>query len=127
MNNNKISGVKIRELRQNKGLSQSKLSDLSAINQSKLSAWELGKEMMDLKTYNEIISLLKNIKKSEIDRIIKKRINRSHQSEKILVPKRSFIKTKRNSEYAVSLYELLRSYSNQMQSLKKLKYLSCLI
>lgn len=100
-----MNGIEIREKRNNIGLSQSKLSILTGINQARLSAFELGKLKLSSKEVLEIDNHLMRIDKKSILSIKKKKIQKSGGLSSIIAqrPKKCYEKTERNNEYLEKL------------------------
>lgn len=109
-----MTGFDIREKRSNIGLSQSKLSDLTGIEQARISAYELGKLDLSIKEIKQILNHLEKIDKNIVLNLRKKRYQKSQHLDSILAnrPRRSFNKTKRNNEYLEVLKSLEKNFTN---------------
>lgn len=97
-----VKGSDIRVLRLEKGLSQSKLADLSGIIQGKISSWELEKKVIPENIYDDLIRIIQSVDKKQLNKIKKKRYNKSENGE-FKLPQRGYSLTPRNAEYLESL------------------------
>src|SRR5690554_4603023 len=109
-----MTGLDIRERRNDIGLSQSKLADITGIEQARISAYELGKFGLSAKEVNKIAVHLEKIDKNTVLKLKKKRFQKSEHLESIisLRPRKSFSKTKRNNEYLEILQKLESNFKN---------------
>lgn len=109
-----MTGFDIRERRNDIGLSQSKLADITGIEQARISAFELGKLDLSVKEINKIASHLEKIDETVILKLKKKRVQKSNHLDSIIAqrPRRGFSKTKRNKEYLEVLRSLEAQFSN---------------
>jgi DNA (cytosine-5)-methyltransferase 1 len=96
-----MTGFAIRERRIDIGLSQSKLADITGIEQARISAYELGKLDLSIKEVHKIAAHLEKIDETSILKLKKKRYQVSQHWDSIVAqrPRRDFLKTKRNKEY----------------------------
>ncbi len=106
-----MTGFDIRERRNDIGLSQSKLADLTGIEQARISAYELGKLNLSIIEVKKIANHLETIDETDVKKIKKKRYQNSQHLESIIDqrPRKNFNKTERNNEYL----ELLKNLENQ--------------
>lgn len=109
-----MTGFDIRERRNDIGLSQSKLSDITGIEQARISAYELGKLDLSVKEINKIANHLEKIDESAVLKLKKKRFQNSDHLDSIIAqrPRRGFSKTKRNKEYLEVLKNLEIQFTN---------------
>ena len=119
-----MTGFAIRDKRNEIGLSQSKLADLTGIEQARISAYELGKLDLNIKEVKKISERLKITDAKTIQKIKKKRYQNSQHLESIIDqrPPRNYDKTKRNQDYLDVLKNLESSFSNPKKT--KLKAVS---
>jgi len=103
-----MTGFDIRERRNDIGLSQSKLADITGIEQARISAYELGKLDLSAAEVNKIASHLEKIDETVVLKLKKKRVQNSNHLDSIIAqrPRRGFSKTKRNKEYLAVLQKL---------------------
>ncbi len=103
-----MTGFDIRERRNDIGLSQSKLADITGIEQARISAYELGKLDLSAKEVNKITVHLEKIDEKAVLKLKKKRFQKSDHLDSIISqrPRRNFSKTKRNNEYLAVLQKL---------------------
>ncbi|MBZ0200215.1 MAG: helix-turn-helix domain-containing protein, partial [Ignavibacteriaceae bacterium] len=96
------------------GLSQSKLADITGIEQARISAYELGKLDLSVKEVNKIASQLEKIDETVVLKLKKKRFQNSQHLAPIIAqrPGRGFTKTKRNKEYLEVLKNLETQFTN---------------
>ena len=89
-----MTGIDIRERRNDIGLSQSKLSDITGIEQARISAYELGKLDLSVKEINKIANHLEKIDESAVLKLKKKRFQNSDHLDSIIAqrPRRGFSK-----------------------------------
>lgn len=106
-----MTGFDIRERRSDIGLSQSKLADITGIEQARISAYELGKLDLSVMEVNKIANHLEKIDETAVLKLKKKRFQNSEHLESLISqrPRRSFSKTKRNKEYL----EVLKNLESQ--------------
>jgi len=106
-----MTGFDIRERRNDIGLSQSKLSDITGIEQARISAYELGKLNLSINEVNKIATHLEKIDEPALLKLKKKRFQNSQHLDSITAqrPRRGYSKTKRNNEYL----EVLKSLESQ--------------
>jgi len=109
-----MTGIDIREKRNDIGLSQSKLADITGVEQARISAYELGKLNL---TNSEIIKISKQldiIDEHTVLKLKKKRFQNSQHLESIIsqIPRRGYKKTNRNIEYLKTLNELENQFQN---------------
>jgi DNA (cytosine-5)-methyltransferase 1 len=109
-----MTGFDIRERRSDIGLSQSKLADLTGIEQARISAYELGKLDLSVKEINKIADHLEKIDETVVLKLKKKRFQNSQHLDSIIAqrPRRGFLKTKRNKEYLEVLKNLETQFMN---------------
>lgn len=118
-----MEGKKIREQRVNIGVSQSKLADITGINQARLSSYELGKSDLSNKEIKAIKYVINNLDKESLLKIKKKRITKNNKPKgAFYLPKRSYIKTKRNPEYLTQLKELELKFKTESNGLKAMSF-----
>ena len=105
---NNITGINIRERRSGIGLSQSKLADITGIEQSRISAYELGKLNLSGSEVSKITSHLEKIDEAAVLKLKKKRFQNSNHLDSIVDQRlrRGYSKTKRNIEYLSVLKDL---------------------
>lgn len=113
-----MTGFDIRERRNDIGLSQSKLADITGIDQARISAYELGKLDLSVKEVKKIASHLEKIDESVVIKLKKKRVQKSDHLDSIIAqrPRRGFSKTKRNKEYLEVLKNLESQFTNPPQT-----------
>jgi DNA (cytosine-5)-methyltransferase 1 len=102
------SGSGLRALRQIRGLSQSKLAELTGIVQARISAYELGKNGLKEDEKATIQAVISGLDEDAIRQLKSKRY-RSHKRTGSIIasrPRRSYCKTSGNSEYLQVLAEL---------------------
>lgn len=109
-----MTGIDIREKRNDIGLSQSKLADITGIEQARISAYELGKLNL---TNTEIIKISKQLEiidEHTVLKLKKKRFQNSQHLESIIlqIPRRGYKKTNRNIEYLKTLNGLENQFQN---------------
>lgn len=117
-------GVSLRKQRMGLGLSQSKLADITGIQQARLSAFELQKQELTCKEKEIIEKSLASLDKSKVKALKKKRY-REHIKDGSTItsrPRRSYIKTLRNDEYLVSLSELENNFFSNNNKLKAISF-----
>ena len=68
-----MTGFHIRERRNDIGLSQSKLSDITGIEQARISAYELGKLNLSANEVNKITNQLEKIDETAVLKLKKKK------------------------------------------------------
>lgn len=109
-----MKGFTIRDKRNEIGLSQSKLADLTGIEQARISAYELGKLDLNLIEVKQISNHLENIDRTTVQNLKKKRYQNSQHLESIVQqrPRRNFKKTIRNKEYLEILKNLENNFFN---------------
>lgn len=109
-----MTGFDIRERRNDIGLSQSKLADITGIEQARISAYELGKLDLTIKEVTKIANHLEKIDGKEVSRLKKKRFQNSDHLDSIIAqrPRREFSKTNRNKEYLEVLKNLETRFTN---------------
>jgi DNA (cytosine-5)-methyltransferase 1 len=114
-----------RNNRAQKGLSQSKLSEISEISQAKLSAHELGKSSLSQSEIAKVQHALSTVNQDSLAKIKKKRFQNHRHSEDTRVdrPKRSYVRTDRNDEYLKTLDELESAFK-KANTTKKMKAVS---
>lgn len=119
-----MTGVDIRYIRTQKGISQAKLAIIAGINQARLSAFELGKADLDINEVNLLFQKLSNLKHDEILNLKKKRIVKNLSNDSIIenLPRRGYHKTKRNTEYLDKLNTLEINFSKTSSSLKAVSF-----
>lgn len=113
-----MTGFDIRERRNDIGLSQSKLADITGIEQARISAYELGKLDLSATEVNKIASHLEKIDETVVLKLKKKRVQNSNHLDSIIAqrPRRGFSKTKRNKEYLEVLKNLEAQFTNPPQT-----------
>lgn len=109
-----MTGFDIREKRSDIGLSQAKLSDITGIDQARLSAYELGKLDLSVKELNQLATHLEKIDKKSVLKLKKKRFQNSRHLDSIIAqrPRRGFVQTQRNEEYLNVLKSLEFQFMN---------------
>lgn len=112
-----MTGIELRELRTRLGVSQAKLSKLTKITQSKISAFELEKAPLDPKSIVHIQSVLTNLTPEKIKKIKKRTYKKTEFTDSILTkrPRRSYVKSSRNKEYLDLLKELEDNFKSTPQ------------
>lgn len=115
-----MSGSLLREYRVNKGLSQSKLSELSGMSQAKISSFELGKSSLLKEEEDKLFSIVKNISQETVLKIKKKRYLKISDGKSVInsLPRRGYSPSKRNKEYIDSLSNLEKRFSKE-QSVRR--------
>ncbi len=111
-------GVSLRKQRMEFGLSQSKLADITGIQQARLSAFELQKQGLTSKEKKIIKKTLASLDKDKIE-IIKKKRYREHVKDGSTIssrPRRSYTKTLRNDKYLNLLSELENKFNSQSKN-----------
>ncbi len=114
----KMVGVGLRKQRIEVGLSQSKLADITGIQQARLSAFELQKQELTTQEKEIIEKSLGALDKSKIESLKKKRY-RTHIKDGSTIAsrsRRSYSKTLRNEEYLSILSELETKFSSDKKS-----------
>ena len=111
----------LREMRVKKGLSQSKLSELTGIIQAKLSRWELEKEPIPKSAMKEILAVLDKVDGKQLEIIGKKRINKSSNAP-IKLKSKKFSKTPKNKEYLDSLQVLEKHFKDKNYKAKGMSF-----
>src|SRR5690606_25881691 len=111
---NNMTGFDIRERRNDIGLSQSKLANITGIEQARISAYELGKLDLSVKEVNKITNHLEKIDETEVLKLKKKRFQNSDHLDSIIAqrPRRGFSNSKRNEEYLEILKSLETNFTN---------------
>ena len=96
-----MTGFDIRDKRNEIGLSQSKLADLTGIEQARISAYELGKLNLNFNEVKKIATRLEIIDDTTVQKLKKKRYQNSQHLESIIDqrPRRNYKKTNRNQYY----------------------------
>ncbi len=109
-----MTGFDIRDRRNEIGLSQSKLADLTGIGQARISAYELGKFDLNLNEIKKIANHLEIIDDTTVQALKKKRYQNSNYLESIINQRqrKSYKKTKRNQEYLEVLKTLENNFLN---------------
>ncbi len=109
-----MTGFDLRERRIDIGLSQSKLADITGIEQARISAYELGKLHLSLNELTKIANQLAKIDETVVQKLKKKRFQNSLHLDSIVDqrPRRGFSKTKRNHEYLEVLKKLESQFKN---------------
>jgi DNA (cytosine-5)-methyltransferase 1 len=109
-----MTGLDIRLRRNDIGLSQAKLSGITGIEQSRISAYELGKLDLSVMEINKIANHLDKIDEYTVLKLKKKRFQNSDHLDSIIAqrPRRGFSKTKRNKEYLEVLANLETQFAN---------------
>jgi len=114
-------GEEYKSKRISKGLSQAKLAKLTGIKQSRVSAWELGKDGLDKVEVKILTRFLDEIDESKIEKLKKKKITRklTHQ---VVIPKRSYRSSQKNQDYINQLKELENNFSKPNKKLKAMSF-----
>lgn len=109
-----MTGFDIREKRNSIGLSQSKLADITGVEQARISAYELGKLNLSETEVRKIVNQLQEIDKSTVLKLKKKRFQNSNHLDSIISqrPRRTISRTKRNKEYLEILSNLEAHFIN---------------
>ncbi|MGV6808964.1 MAG: DNA (cytosine-5-)-methyltransferase [bacterium] len=117
-------GVELRAQRLKQGISQSKLSDITGIQQAKLSAFERHKQSLSRYELNTIIKALNSLDDSKIKALKKKRYKDHVRDGSVISsrPRRHYQKTLRNQEYLTLLNKLETDFFSQPK--KKLNAIS---
>jgi len=118
-------GIGLRKQRIEFGLSQSKLADITGIQQARLSAFELQKQELTNKEKEIIKQSLASLDKNKI-RDLKKKRYREHIKDGSTIssrPRRNYKKTSRNDEYLHLLSELENKFqTNNHCNLKAISF-----
>ncbi len=107
-------GRELRERRLKRGLSQSKLADITGIQQAKLSAFELHKQDLSSHELSTVIKALNSLNDAKIAELKKKRYT-SHVRDGSVIssrPRRNYEKTPQNREYLSLLNELETEFNS---------------
>ncbi len=118
-------GVSLRKQRMEVGLSQSKLADITGIQQARLSAFELQKQELTIQEQEIIEKSLGELDKNKVSSLKKKRYRKHIKDGSTIAfrPRRSYLKTLRNEEYLSLLSELENKFnSNNKSSLKAISF-----
>lgn len=118
-------GNSLREQRIDRGLSQSKLADITGIQQARLSAFELQKNDLSTEEKKVIKDVLEGLNEEKINSLKKKRYQRNIKDTSIISnrPRRGYKRTSRNEEYLLSLAELEKKFlSNNDRNLKAISF-----
>ena len=109
-----MTGFDVKKRRNDIGLSQSKLADITGIKQARISAYELGKFELSIKEVNKIINHLEKIDDTAVLKLKKKRIQKPQHIDSIIVQRnrRGYSVTKRNKEYLEVLENLASQFIN---------------
>lgn len=113
-----MTGINIKEKRNEIGLSQSKLADLTGIEQARISAYELGKINLHYQEIEKISMHLRKLDESDLKTIKKKRYQNSKHLDSIINmrTRKSYNKTLRNAEYLELLNNLQENYSKPVHA-----------
>lgn len=113
-----MTGFDIRERRIDIGLSQSKLADITGIEQARISAYELGKIDLSFMEVSKIASHLEKIDETVVSKLKKKRVQNSDHLDSIIAqrPRRGYSKTARNKEYLEVLKGLETQFKNPINT-----------
>ena len=105
--------MNIRDKRNAIGLSQSKLAELSGIDQAKISSHELGKNLLSIEDLKKVCDTLSNLDESKVKQISKKRYSKVSDGKSVLNERapRSYEQTARNPEYINNLRKLAESFN----------------
>lgn len=118
-------GSELRERRLERGLSQSKLADITGIQQAKLSAFELHKQDLSSHELSIVATALDSLNDAKITELKKKRYT-SHVRDGSVIssrPRRNYKTTPRNSEYLALLNELEGEFnSNKRRKLNAVSF-----
>lgn len=120
-----MNGTKAKRMRIARGLSQSKLSDITGIQQARLSGYELDKHELSLKELSVVAKALESISDDQIKKLKKKRYQKHVIDGSVISsrPTRSYCKTARNDEYLEQLKTLeTRFHAVQNRQLKALSF-----
>jgi DNA (cytosine-5)-methyltransferase 1 len=108
-----LSGMTMRQHRQQAGLSQAKLAELTGVPQHVLSAFELGKSELPAPAVAKVVSALAS--PSDVAALSgrRKRYAKHSYSEAAILPARVALarKTERNASYVAELNELARAHA----------------
>lgn len=118
-------GSEFRKQRIDSGLSQAKLAKITGIQQSKLSAFELGKYDLASAERQAISKTLFSLDEEKIKTIKKKCYQSNKDSKSILAtrPRRKYEQTSRNDEYRKTLLNLENKFhSNQDQKINAISF-----
>lgn len=107
-----MTGFEIKDKRNDIGLSQSKLADLTGVQQARISAYELGKLDLKLTEVKKIANYLAKIDETTVQIIKKKRYQKTRHAESIIGqrPRRRYKKTSRSIIYLDVLKSLEASF-----------------
>ena len=116
-------GNELRERRQERGLSQSKLADITGIQQAKLSAFELQKQELsdsELVVIEKALDSLNDQKLAEL----KEKIHQPHKRwfRFVFSPEKRLRLTSRNAEYLASLHELESEFRSKENNLRAVSF-----
>ena len=100
-----MKGSVIREKRKEKGLSQSKLSNLIDASQPQISRWELQKDEIPKRKLNEILQTIGSLTDDEIKKINKKKKHESSAKRSYSYPKSKNSECTRNCDTSPKLPE----------------------
>lgn len=105
--------MNIRDKRNAIGLSQSKLAELSGVNQAKISSHELGKNLLSKDDLKKVCDTLLNLDESMVQQISKKRYRKVSDGKSVLNERKSrgYEQTNRNHEYINNLNELAEKFN----------------
>jgi len=110
--------ISLRKQRMEVGLSQSKLADITGIQQARLSAFELQKQDLTTQEKKIIEKSLSALDKNKVESLKKKRYQTHIKDGSTIAsrPRRSYSKTSRNEKYLSILSELETKFSSENKS-----------
>lgn len=117
-------GSEFKKLRQDIGLSQSKLSELTGINQAILSSYELGKSSICESKKKVMIDTLENLDNEKLSKLKKKRFKTEAIEGSCIEerPRRGYEKTAGNSSYLLTLKRLEEHFKSNNTNLKAVSF-----
>lgn len=121
-----MNGKKLKKLRVDLGLSQSKLSDLSGIVQAKISSFELGNSELPEKEITNLISIISSLDINKVNKLKKKRYRTVNDDTSVMSSRlrKKYSITGRNAEYLASLKSLENQFFDTDAKTKRPKAIS---
>jgi DNA (cytosine-5)-methyltransferase 1 len=121
-----MNGKSLKKLREDLGLSQSKLSDLAGIIQASISSFELGKSELSEKEISNLVSIISSLDSNKVNKLKKKRYRTVNDGINVISsrPRRSYSSTERNAEYLASLKSLENQFFDSVEKTKRPKAIS---
>lgn len=119
-----MRGSEFKKLRLDKGLSQSKLSELTGISQAILSSYELEKGSISEVKKNQIIDALESIDSKKLSILKKKRFTTEKIEGSCIAerPRRGYSKTSGNNSYIATLKQLEDNFLSSESQLKAVSF-----